>query len=414
MFAKEISDHKGQIFPSKVEMCKYYNITIASFDSRINRGWDLETALTKPKGYRPNAKTYIDHEGNVFDTLIDMANYWNIPDSTLQRRLAVMKLDIKDALTLPTENIKQAQHKCYDHLGNEYPSKAAMCEAYNIDRQIYFGRIGIGWSVEKALTTPIDFQPANAKSITDHTGKTYKSISSLCKAWNMTRSTYNARIKSGWTIEQALTTPQKQIRINKQSCFDHKGIEYESLNAMCNQYGIARHTYSTRVDKLGWTIEKALTTPNIISGTKCIDFMGREFPTKNDMAHYYGLPNYLLQGKSSAKANIQNIIENKFINNNMITTVTVKELIKFPYFLVTKNNKDYVLHIDTILDLYHNDNFYPIPETKLQDKNLIIDSCIKFPYYNVTYNNVKLIWSYWQIINYRKTTNFGLSCQKIT
>lgn len=412
MFTKPIQDHLGNHFSSKVDMCAHYNITVPSFDSRIHRGWNLEMALTKPKGYRPNGKTYKDHLGNTFESLSAMARHWNIPESTLQRRIMTMKMSIKDALTTTTDEAIYNKHLCYDHLGHKYPSKAAMCQAYNIDKHVYFGRISIGWTIEEALTTPIDFQPANSKAITDHTGQSYKSISSMCKAWNMTRTTYNARIKNGWSVEKALTTPQKEVNIKKQKWTDHNGVEYASLNQMCNAYGITHHTFSTRINKLGWDLEKALTMPNVIYAKECTDYRGRIFPTKNDMAHFYGFPAYMLHGKNSSDEHIEKIITNNFLNNDIIDGITIKKVIQFPYFLVVKDGKEYILHLDAILDIYHNNNFNPIPDSKLKDKSLEIGSCIEFPYYNVTYNNENLIWSYWDIIEYRKNTNFGLSQEK--
>ena len=42
---------------------------------------------------------------------------------------------------------------------------------------------------------------------------------------------------------------------------DHLGFTYDSVTAMCNQYGIPRTTYIRRLER-GWTKEKALTTPS--------------------------------------------------------------------------------------------------------------------------------------------------------
>ena len=42
---------------------------------------------------------------------------------------------------------------------------------------------------------------------------------------------------------------------------DHKGIVYPSQKAMCEAYGIISDTYSLRRKKMGWSLEKALTTP---------------------------------------------------------------------------------------------------------------------------------------------------------
>ena len=44
--------------------------------------------------------------------------------------------------------------KCKDHTGREFASIADMCLFWVISRQLYSSRLRSGWSVEKALTTP--------------------------------------------------------------------------------------------------------------------------------------------------------------------------------------------------------------------------------------------------------------------
>ena len=121
-------------------------------------------------------KTYTDHLGQTFESMSAMAKHWDIPSSTLERRLNTMNLTIKQALTYTTAECKALSKQCKDHLGNTFASKKQMCDHYNIPTQIYFGRIGIGWTVEQALTTPIVTQAKNSKSIKDHTGQEFKSI----------------------------------------------------------------------------------------------------------------------------------------------------------------------------------------------------------------------------------------------
>ena len=43
-----------------------------------------------------------------------------------------------------------------DHLGNEYKSLTAMCNAYDIPRTTYIRRLERGWEQEAALTTPLN------------------------------------------------------------------------------------------------------------------------------------------------------------------------------------------------------------------------------------------------------------------
>ena len=42
-----------------------------------------------------------------------------------------------------------------DHLGNTFPSLAAMCKAYGLSTPAYISRRKRGWSLENILTTPL-------------------------------------------------------------------------------------------------------------------------------------------------------------------------------------------------------------------------------------------------------------------
>ena len=62
MKAREIVDHKGNVWKSKIEMCKYYNINWTTYDNRMQKGWSMKDALETPV----KCKNIItDHKGNV-------------------------------------------------------------------------------------------------------------------------------------------------------------------------------------------------------------------------------------------------------------------------------------------------------------------------------------------------------------
>ena len=351
-------------------------------------------------------KTYTDHLGQTFESMSAMAKHWNIPSSTLERRLNTMNLTIKQALTYTTAECKVLSKKCKDHLGNTFVSKKQMCDHYNIPTQIYFGRIGIGWTVEQALTTPIVTQAKNSKSIKDHTGQEFKSISQMCRAWNISRSTFNARTKSGWNIEQALTKPCAKIDIQQKDCYDHLGNHYASQNKMCEHYGITHHTLNTRLNKLGWSLEDALTKQNIINATEINDTYGHTFPTLRDMAHYYHIPAYKLQGKSYTEEDLRKVLHSGFRKGAQIGPITVQKCVQFPYYVVTENGHEYMLHFNLLLDKYH-DIFNPIPDRKIKT-DITIQKCLGFPNYQITHKNNIETWSYWDIIQYIRDHNFGI------
>ncbi len=57
---------------------------------------------------------------------------------------------------------------CFDHLGNAFETKSAMCRAYGITMNILYRRISRGWTLERTLTTPRQEQPANIRKAVEH------------------------------------------------------------------------------------------------------------------------------------------------------------------------------------------------------------------------------------------------------
>ena len=99
---------------------------------------------------------------------------------------------------------------------------------------------------------------------------------------------------------------------------DHKGIVYPSQGAMCKAYGIIVESYRYRREKMGWSLEKALTTPISVEHSEIsrglrrrnsespvgvatetitfdnlyepvVDHKGRQFPNFSCMCAKYGL-----------------------------------------------------------------------------------------------------------------------------
>ncbi len=99
MYQKPCTDHLGNTFPTNLAMCKHYNITKNTFDTRIRKGWSLKDALTKP--------------------------------------------------------IQKKNESCTDHLGNTFPSVTTMCEHYHITQRVFYNRIEKGWSVKATRPTPV-------------------------------------------------------------------------------------------------------------------------------------------------------------------------------------------------------------------------------------------------------------------
>lgn len=218
------TDHLGNHFKSVSAMTRHYGIPRPTYISRINSGWIMEEALTVPvlkdgSKYRTckSLGDIEDHLGNKFNNNAQMACHWGISSSVFHRRVHVQGLSIEEALTRPLVS-KRSAIKVTDHLGNEYRSRSLMAKAYGLTPLTLSERLKRGWSVEEALTTPIDTSSYRKNTkvskvrIQDHLGNWYDSYYELAKAYGLSFSTVYGRIvKLKWSVEKALLTPT-QVR----------------------------------------------------------------------------------------------------------------------------------------------------------------------------------------------------------
>lgn len=132
----------------------------------------------------------------------------------------------------------------------------------------------------------------------DHLGNEYKDIEELAGAYSLPTYIVKSRLRSGYTMEEALT---KKYAGYNQPHYDYKGTKFNTLKEMCKHYGISERNYLVRL-RNGWSKQNALTVP--VRGQSCVDHEGKRFPSMVKMAEYWGVPydtfyrRYKVQGKS--------------------------------------------------------------------------------------------------------------------
>ncbi len=92
-----------------------------------------------------------------------------------------------------------------DHNGQEYPTLKAMAQRWGIPYQTLLDRLDRGWDVHRALVTPTGIR--RPRQVTDHTGRKFPSLTAMARAWGMETGQVGARLSMGWSVERALTTP---------------------------------------------------------------------------------------------------------------------------------------------------------------------------------------------------------------
>lgn len=214
---KTVQDHKGNVFKSQREMCKYWNMSYSAFNARRNRGnWSLKDSLETPVKEmvpRRDLKPKVDHQGNVFSSFEKLCEHWGKPPSTVHSRL-MRGSNIKEALEAP---ILERSKAVVDHKGNRFKNTKEMCKQWGVNPSTYMDRRRrLGLSVREAL----EAGPFGVNKVTDHEGNTFSSFHKMCEHWGFngkqTRIIYGRINNLKWSLKKALETPitPRKVEIN--------------------------------------------------------------------------------------------------------------------------------------------------------------------------------------------------------
>ena len=184
-------------------MGEAYGIPYSTLLFRRSSGWKLKRILTTPAHSDKN----VDHTGKRYPTMRAMAEAYGITYSLLYNRLK-HGWDLEKALTVPRGGRLYGNQGGYrDHLGNTYPTKTAMANAYGIPANVFGARETQHWDLERALTTPVGGNPEAQKKYTDHKGNSFPSLKAMADAYGIPDPTFRQRLRSGYSMKEALTTP---------------------------------------------------------------------------------------------------------------------------------------------------------------------------------------------------------------
>lgn len=142
-----VKDHLGYQYNTVIEMLKHYGIKKITYYHRLDRGWSLKETLETPtiqsrKGLKNITKVREDHLGNQFKSTEQMCKHYNVNRNTFESRIQ-LGMSLKSALTY--------DNKPRDHLGNKYNNLQEMLGKYGISKPTYYARIKRGWSLKRTL-----------------------------------------------------------------------------------------------------------------------------------------------------------------------------------------------------------------------------------------------------------------------
>ena len=119
-----------------------------------------------------------------------------------------------------------------EYNGKSYNSISELCREQEVSIQTTCNRLRNGYTIEEALSKePLYLKN---KEVYDHLGNKFNSFIDMCKHWGIEETVVRNRIKSGYSLERALTSKLK--RGDKVVWEDHSGIRYRTFTDMCKAY----------------------------------------------------------------------------------------------------------------------------------------------------------------------------------
>lgn len=289
---KDNSDPYGNRFPSILEKCNFYGVTMDLYRNRGKKGFSEAQKLGISPILKKGVNVFhverydltikrITKEGDVFKCYFNEGQSdeeFNIMDYPMIEKYCLEKYK-------PEANSRykriESKYWVYDHLGNVFSSLSQMLDAYDVTDKMYYQGKERGLSLEDILTNPNmkkTYHKTRFKQI-DHLGNHFNSFEEMANFHKRDPMTLKHRIKSGLTLEEALTIPEGKRGKKYTIKTDPYGNEFYDLSELLFHYNIPIDYYY-KYNKKGLSLKEIIERhQNNIKchGANIIDPFGRKF-----------------------------------------------------------------------------------------------------------------------------------------
>lgn len=206
----------GKTFDSLTEACRYYNVEnhYSIIRYRLRNGFTPEEAFGT-KGFKNTGKkgVKIILEGKTFISRTEACKYYGLNRDKVKMRLR-RGWSLEEAFELADRNTYRKTAHEIELNGKKFKSKAAACRYYNLDRQLVYSRLNLGWSLEEAYGLKNRKITKGEQIIVEE--KIFRSLYAACKYYNKEYSKTYKRIKIiGWTPEEAFELVPREKKLKE-------------------------------------------------------------------------------------------------------------------------------------------------------------------------------------------------------
>ena len=245
---------------------------------RIESGWTVDQAfgVSPPPSYREGVKYCKggkNRDGNgwvvngqSFESIQHVVDHYDAPLYRTKCRLQ-RGWTIEQALGLEPRHHKNKRHKETTVDGRTFVNIKAAIDFYGLNESVVRGRLRSKWTVEEAFEIVEKVSPHSQSKPVVVDGKEFESHTHAARFYGVVRGTWHARIRRGYTPEQAAglsPKPKKRHYAAKETTAF--GRTFDNLDEACrtlgDENGLLFNTVKGRLHR-GWSIEDAVTKPII-------------------------------------------------------------------------------------------------------------------------------------------------------
>lgn len=186
------------------EWADEFKIKYGTLDGRLRKGWSIEKALTFPVKTRGKRKSLIITYNGKIQTIKEWANELNLNYDMLKARLIDYGWTIEKSFNTKSRK----RNILFDFEGKTLTLKQWAAEL-NMSYELLHQRIKVGWSIKEALTTPVNDLSRRFTKFYTFNGK-IKHLDDWEKELGINKSTLISRLGRGWSVEKAFTLSLKK------------------------------------------------------------------------------------------------------------------------------------------------------------------------------------------------------------
>lgn len=282
----------GVTYPSFKEAARAYSLNPETVRGRLNSDWTIEEAFDIVEKENKNVLTL---NGVTYKSRSQAADAYNIDVKLVEARLNI-NWSIEEAFGIKEK--PNASHKSVIVNGVTYPSIEKATNTFKIPIVLVRSRIRKGFSIEEALgLKEREYKHPLHKELIIN-GKYFKSAREASLAFGIDANTFRNRLRLGFTAEEAAgITPRKRTRSSgpkqtkiKKNSIEVNGTFYKSITEAAKAHSLASYLVKARL-KLGWSIEEALEIIKRDSKGKPIPIViqGKTYPSKFEAAKAFNI-----------------------------------------------------------------------------------------------------------------------------